>query len=288
MNAVKIKERQLDLLNLQDWIMEEKFKGIRVWYIKEFGHYRLITRGGEDCTAKFPHITEPDWMPQFDSLQLDCELFDPEQEDEIVSGWANTLVENLDPDKVRNCVLHVFDILHFNDVDLQDCTQIVRKKFLHNIDFNGPLKPVEWLEADRHREYYDYILSKGGEGIMLKNKYALYYEGKRTVKAWFKRKKRDPYDVVIMGYTEGKGKFEGLIGALKVGQFIDGHLTYICNVSGMPDDKRRDFTINGQYYLGRVASVWAMEQDKNSFALIEPSFSHIRVDKRPEECIGGL
>lgn len=283
MNAVKVKEKQLEKLNLDDWIVEEKFKGIRVWYIKEFGHYRLVTRGGEDVTSNFPHITEFDWFPELTTFQLDCELFDPNQQDEVVSGWAMTI--NIDPEKTVNCILHCFDILDLNNVTMEDKPQLWRKEALNFIPFKGPIKKVEYFPAHNHREFYEHILSKGGEGIMLKNKFADYRGGSRKVSHWFKRKKRDNYDVVIMGFTKGKGKFEGQIGAIKVGQFVAGELRYICNVSGFTDELRKDITNNSSYYLGHVITVRAMEQDQNSLALIEPSFQSLRIDKRPEECI---
>ena len=282
-NAVKITEKQLEKLNLSEWIIEEKFKGIRVWLIKEHGHYRLVTRGLEDVTWNFPHITEGDWLPTFQSVQLDCELYDPSQQDEVVSGWAMTM--SIDPDITANCVLKVFDILHLEDQALENTEQWFRKALLDALKLEGPLQKVPYYNAESHRQYYDHILSKGGEGIMYKNRNATYAEGRRQVSRWFKRKRRDSYDVVITGFTAGKGKFEGLIGAVEVSQMVGGKLRHICNISGMTDYTRNDITQNPGNYLNKVLTVWAMEQDSNSLALIEPSWSHIRVDKRIEDCI---
>lgn len=283
MKAVKITEKQLEKLDISEWIMEEKFKGIRAWYHKEFGLTRLISRGGEDISANFPHLCEINHLPHLSNVLLDCELYDERQQDEIVSGWAFSGV-GLDPDKTKNCVLKVFDILKYESEDLIDHHQIERKEILKHCKLNGPLQLVEWFEAKDHRRYYEHILSKNGEGIMLKKKDSLYQPGRRTVKCWFKRKRRDSYDVVITGFTAGKGKFHGLIGAIEVSQFISGNLVHICNVSGMDDATRQDMTLHPDAYKYKVAVVFAMEQDQKSCALIEPSFSHLRYDKRIEDC----
>lgn len=284
MNAVRIKEKQLARLNLSEWIMEEKFKGIRVWRNKTPKGVTLITRGGENITENFPHLVEIDWTPGFAISQLDCELYDPEQEDEVVSGWANTI--SIDPDKTANCVLKVFDVLTLHDQDLSKLPQIERKRILSGMRLRGPCQEVPWFPADEHRAYYEHILSRKGEGIMLKRKAAPYVENARRVSLWFKKKKRDSYDCIVLGFTKAKeGKFSGLIGAVTVGQYLNGIIRPLCNVSGMADNVRKDMTLHPENYIGRPCSIWAASQDKNSLALIEPSWHSIRVDKRPEECI---
>jgi ATP-dependent DNA ligase len=192
---------------------------------------------------------------------------------------------SVDPEITQYCVLKVFDIVQLGDHSLLDLPQIDRKELLSKLKLTGPLQEVEYYPATEHRKYYDHILSKNGEGIMLKNKFATYQPGRRTVKCWFKRKKRDLYDVVIMGFTKGEGKYSNVIGAIEVGMYVGGNLRKICNVSGMSDKERELMANHPENYIGRTCSVYAMEQDENSLALIEPSFSHLRIDKRPEECI---
>jgi len=282
MNAVKAKTLHLDRINPDEWLMEEKFKGIRCWYKKEDGKVSLITRGLEDVTENFPHLAE-DRFPDISDLQLDCELFDPSQEDEVVSGWAFT--KEILPSVTEGCVLKVFDLLHIYDAALQNTMQITRKRILDSLKLSGPLQKVPYFDAKSQQDYYEFVLDKGGEGIMLKNKYTTYVEGARKVSHWLKRKKRDLYDVIIVGYTEAKpGKFTGLIGSLKVGMYFNGVLREISAVSGMSDSWRIEFTNNPERYINRVCSVHAASQDRNTFSLIEPSFYSLRVDKTPSEC----
>ncbi len=289
-NAVRVKERHLLKITPSEWIMEEKFKGIRVWLIKQGKERRLITRGHEDITAKFPHLIKIDWLSNLEIAQLDCELYDPEQEDEVVSGWANR--KEIEPDHVENCILKVFDVLNLHGHNLAKLQQGERKTLLKKLRLGGALEPVIGMPADEHRSYYEHIITtpnkygKRGEGIMLKKLSSPYIEGARRVNQWLKRKKRDPYDCVVIGFTKAKeGKFFGLVGAVTVGQFINGHLREICNVSGMDDRTRQDMTIDPSKYIGRACSIWAMEQDCKSLALIEPSWKGLRIDKRPQDCI---
>jgi ATP-dependent DNA ligase len=261
-----------------------------LWRIKRGSEVQLITRGGEDVTENFPHLVELDWTPSSDINQLDCELYDPEQEDEVVSGWANR--KEIEPSHVENCILKVFGILNYNGTNLANVTELGRKQILSTLRLRGACEEVKWQPANNHRQYYEYIIStpnkfgKFGEGLMLKHKNAVYVEGARRVGLWLKRKKRDPFDCVVLGFTQAKdGKFSGLIGAVTVGQYVGGFLRAICNVSGMDDNTRKDMTLSPESYLGKACSIWAMEQDRNSLALIEPSWKGLRIDKLPEDCI---
>lgn len=282
MKAVRVKERQLENINPAEWIMEEKFKGIRVWRIQTPEFVKLISHGGLDISDKFPHLLDRSLIPFEQITQLDCELFDPNQEDEVVSGWAFT--KEINPKVTSDCVLKIFDILSWNNLYLGNATQEQRKKILHIIYMNRPLEKVSWYPADKHREYYQHIIDKGGEGIMLKKLTSTYLQGSRRVEYWLKRKRRETFDCVVLGFTKGKGKYEGLVGAAEVGQYINGKLKKICNVSGMSDAVRQDMTLNPLRYLNKVCELNAMEQDQKSFALIEPSWKRLRFDKSPEDC----
>lgn len=288
-NAVKIKEKQLEKLDLKEWIMEEKFKGIRCWRIKRGSEVQLITRGLEDISHNFPHLIDIDWTPSLDQSQLDCELYDPAQEDEIVSGWA--MRSSIDPEHVEGCILKAFDILDYNGNCLKNVKQLERKKILHSLRLRGAVEEVPYMPALLHRKYYEHIIStpnkygKFGEGIMLKNINSDYREGSRKVTHWFKRKKRDPFDCVVLGFTKAKeGKFYGLIGAVRFGQFVNGSLREVGQTSGMADDVRKDMTLRPEFYIGKACSVFAVEQNRNSLALIEPSWKGLRIDKLPEDC----
>jgi ATP-dependent DNA ligase len=196
MKAVKAKQRHLDKITPEKWMMEEKFKGIRVWRIQyPDSSIQLLTHGGMDITKNFPHLCLIDQTRPVSSSQLDCELFDPNQEDEIVSGWANR--DSIDPSVVEDCVLKVFDILHIENQYLGKLPLLNRKNILKNIALQGPLESVRYQPAFSHDEFYASIVKRGGEGVVYKNIYKEYLEGGRRVDYWLKRKKREILTIAL-------------------------------------------------------------------------------------------
>jgi ATP-dependent DNA ligase len=91
------------------------------------------------------------------------------------------------------------------------------------------------------------------------------------------------YDVVIMGYEEGKGKYQGLIGSIVFGLYKDGTLIECGKCSGMTDDVRKDFTMKQQKYIGRVIEIGAMERTKEG-NFRHPAFKSLRDDKKASDC----
>src|SRR5690606_15842928 len=63
------------------------------------------------------------------------------------------------------------------------------------------------------------------EGMMAKRKDGKYYPGKRS-DSWVKVKVRQTAEVVIIGYTEGKGEREVTFGALHIADKTDDGLVY--------------------------------------------------------------
>lgn len=98
---------------------------------------------------------------------------------------------------------------------------------------------------------------------------------------WYKLKPIREMDVFVTGFTEGRGKFLGAVGALKVSCYLEGELFEIAKVSGMDDLIR--WEIDEDCDLNRVCEV--RYQDIGSKGrLIHPRFVCWRDDKTPEEC----
>jgi hypothetical protein len=102
-------------------------------------------------------------------------------------------------------------------------------------------------------------LARGDEGLVL-------YQGDKALKV----KPKDNYDVPVTGSTDGKGKYEGLIGAL---------ITPRGKVSGMSDEQRKQFSEK----LPEVIEVECMGLTKN-FKFRHPRFLRERFDKSIEDC----
>lgn len=106
------------------------------------------------------------------------------------------------------------------------------------------------------QEVFSTARELGHEGLMVK-RYDHKWEPKRCPDSWMKLKPNDEIDGRIIGKTEGKGKFFGLIGSL-ICEAEDGSQF---TISGMTDAERVDFTQNFETYRGQWVTATYMERD---------------------------
>ena len=121
----------------------------------------------------------------------------------------------------------------------------------------------------------DNIISKGGEGLILRLANGL-YEHKRSNNL-LKYKKTQTMDLRIIGWNEGKGKYQGYIGS-----FIcetDDH-SIVVNVAGMSDDIR---TSTPELWIGKIIEVAyfniSIAKDGTTYSLRFPRMKRSRPDK---------
>jgi len=108
---------------------------------------------------------------------------------------------------------------------------------------------VPSLEA-LHNQFQK-VLAAGFEGLMLKDPQHTYKPGKRTYD-WMKMKNILEEDVVITGFFEGQGKYEGQLG----GVLVKRKNGKTCKVGGgFSDQERADIWNNQDKYIGRIIEV---------------------------------
>ena len=108
-------------------------------------------------------------------------------------------------------------------------------------------KHYEVESIEHMKTFYDGILEKGGEGIMIKNPWSN-YEGKRS-NHLLKYKPAFDAEAIIVDYKEGTGKYTGKLGAfvckplINKGnyQIIDGDENHEFATSGMDDSIRTSY-----------------------------------------------
>lgn len=113
----------------------------------------------------------------------------------------------------------------------------------------------------------------GHEGIMVK-RYDHQWEPKRCPDSWMKLKPSDEIDGRIIGKTEGKGKFFGLIGSLICEAEDGSNFT----ISGMTDAQRQDFTENFETYRGQWVTATYMERETQG-GYRHPQFNRMHDEK---------
>lgn len=137
----------------------------------------------------------------------------------------------------EKAVFTIFDLLRYNGKDLRKLPLQERSSILWDFLQTSGISSEYFKVVRRHRvhsfeeskEFFDRVVEKGGEGIVLKPIDSQYGEG------WVKWKKEETYDVVVMGFSEGNGKYRGMFGAVHFGAYRGGKLFEIGKCGGMKD-----------------------------------------------------
>jgi DNA ligase-1 len=204
-----------------DYLMSEKFDGVRAFWDGQ----QFITRSGRQ-------ITPPLWfIEQLPATEFEGEIWLGRQRFAEVSA----LVRRQDPEDPlwSEVVLMIFDLPGHPGSFVQRVTAI--NSMVAEID-QGWIKAVERFEisdSESAQEHLSRIVANGGEGLMLNDKHGL-YTAKRT-DSILKLKPRFDDEAIVVGYTSGKGKYEGQVGALIV-EWQNGRQFKIG--SGLSDQER--------------------------------------------------
>ena len=139
-----------------------------------------------------------------------------------------------------------------------------------------PNKVVHSLEEAQ--EHFEELLSQGEEGTILKNLEGL-WEDSRS-KHLVKLKAEKDCDLEIVGWNPGNGKFEGMVGSL---QMASSDRLVEVNISGFPDDLRKEITENINSLIGTIGTVLYNERisskGRTADSLFLPRFVEFRSDK---------
>lgn len=205
--------------------------------------------------------------------------------------------QSLHPDR-GNLRFHVFDILRLSEWNAQhSCVPLhQRRRDLERMVRSAALTrtvlvpQVVVANQPAARNEFHRQLSKGYEGIMLKDPQAPYAFKKSS--AWLKYKPVSEGDFTVVGVVEGRGKHEGVLGALKIMGTVEwkGREVNVTSEvgTGFDDITRRklwdDHHLNATYggtltgLFGRTVEVEFQEVTEDN-ALRFPSFRRMRDDK---------
>jgi len=297
MNAqgVKNEEHLKQLLNDDCYVCQEKLDGMRaIVHITPPG-LRIFSRSAGvadptrplEKTSALPHLAALTF-PSMIGTALDCEILADGLDSAQLSGTIHKNEVTNDNHLVK---LYVFDILRFNGKDLAQKTLHERLGFLLTAKTQIYSKYIIYLpyafSTQEKKNLYESVIAKNGEGIMLKRLSAEYVLGGRPANNWYKFKKSATFDCIVMGFTQGKGKYNTRIGAIIFGQYVNTpqgwKLKPLGQASGMTDKQRTEFSNSRDSYIGKVVTIKGMERLKSG-AIRHPQFVAIRTDKNPNQC----
>ncbi|MCU1291266.1 MAG: ligase ATP-dependent (dnl1), partial [Bryobacterales bacterium] len=303
-------DRLEDVATPTDWIIEDKYDGIRSQVHFDSGQVRVYSRGMEDVSAAFPEIVEAFATLEGKGL-VDGELL----------AWRdgralnfNVLQGRLARKRVRATLLleipvvfMAYDLLLRNDTLLLGRPYEERRAALEGLlaGHHLPLLISPLQTASTHDEIESLFVQareRGNEGLLLKRKGSVYEPGRRSG-SWQKLKRAyGTLDVVITAAEQGNGRraiyFSDYTFAVRSDR---GFLNVGKAYSGLSDSEVRELTKQlraastdrfGRVMLVRPQIVLEVAFDgvqksprhKSGYALRFPRILRWRQDKKPEEC----
>lgn len=215
--------------------VEPKLDGLRILIHFVKGKFvKAYTRNLNETSRMFPELTKIDKFVNCDSAIFDCEAVGLDEKTKLMANFQTTMTRRRKHDigetsKKIGIDFFIFDIISKNGKSLMAKNYLERRKILEEtVKGGGPFKLVEYeitKDPQRINELYKKRISQGYEGIMVKRINSGYIPG-RTGWRWVKMKQgeeargklADTMDVVVMGYTSGRGKRV----SFGVGQFLVG------------------------------------------------------------------
>lgn len=293
-------ESQWARIAAADYAIEPKLDGMRLILTTDaFGWLRSArTRSGREVLPQVPltWVTSVGGKLPRDAI-LDCEFgYQSPTHINDLAGWPRfdfnqtMRVMGSGPDEAQRKAEQIavlptallFDIMQFKGRLLTMFTLATRRDVLTEVcPHETWVQPTEssprWSE-----DIYDAYVKAGGEGLMVKNRASIYVPGKRPTQTWYKVKKFNTLDVIILGFQGGQGKYEGQIGAVRFGLYDDGKLCEVGQTSGMTDEMRRTMTTYKEDFIGKVMEI-------RYFGLTagtprHPQYLRMRDDRTPRSC----
>ena len=192
-----------------DWLISEKLDGVRVFWKDG----KLNTRGGKLYNA-------PDWFKEEISKVGDCLDGELWMGRGMFSNVVSAVRKKVPIDKEwENVKYHVFDIPPVDEKDpvgemeFEERLSLLEKMSTKS-DYVVYVKHYKCKNLDHLYEELKEVEKHKGEGLMLRKPGSI-YEFKRSntllkVKSFFDREGK------VVGYNDGKGKYKGMVGSLKV------------------------------------------------------------------------
>ncbi|MCP2336483.1 non-homologous end-joining DNA ligase [Actinomadura rupiterrae] len=296
------------------WGLELKWDGVRVLTGVSADGVRAVSRRGADVLSHYPELSGlADLLPHHDVV-LDGEVVAFEDGRPSFARLQRRMhVARPGPRLIREVPVRyvAFDLLFLDGRTLFDTPYAERRALLAELELaaTGPVEVPPYLDgSDRAQvtELMAFTQEQGLEGLMAKRLDSPYRSGRR-VDFWRKIKNFHTQEVVVCGWKPGRGRREGGVGSLLLGEYDPkGRLCFVGHVgtgfsdraldelyealwplrrpdSPFDDEVPRDVARDAQWVeprlVGEVAYAVRTRDDRLRF----PSWRGLRDDKDPQE-----
>lgn len=215
----------------QDWAFEVKWDGYRLAvHIGPGPKVRIVTRGGQDWTNRFPSIAHDASELGLDSAILDGEAVVLDERGASDFGALQKALGGRGGKRFASeALLYAFDLLYLNGHDLRGMSLDERRGMLENI-LSGPqlrsIRLSEEVDAEG-APFLKLACQMGLEGIIAKRRSAPYRSGRGG--EWQKIKCVQSESFAIIGYEPSSIALGGIGRVLLAAREAD-HLVYVGGV----------------------------------------------------------
>ncbi len=208
------------------WVHEIKFDGYRMIVRVSGGKIQLLSRNGQNWTARFPAQAEKLGALAAREAILDGEMVAMANGGAPSFGELQDLISSKD---TGSLVLQFFDLMYIDGYDLTAASLLDRKSALRRLlrqsGLGAPGSAIQFSDhvVGHGREFFEQACQLGLEGTVAKRADARY--SSRRSKAWLKIKCTQDGEFVVGGFTRPAGSRKGF-GALLLGSWDGPALHY--------------------------------------------------------------
>lgn len=282
----------------EEFTITEKLDGHRtLCVVDDMGFVDFFTRKGNDV-LRLTQIEDSvkNWVGKTNILGratfnsgvvLDGEIIVQKGEtDDLFNETSKIIRKN---GEKTGLVFHVFDIIPRETFLSNDMSKPLpyseRRKTLESLfsiaDDQEWLKLVPALYSGSDTEQIEKIahdlIEEGKEGAMVNDNSANYQFGR--TKSLLKVKEFHSADLVVTGYFEGQGKYEGTLGGL----IVDYNGNEVKVGSGFTDEQRNEYWVRREEMINRIVQIdffsESTNQNNDEISLRFPTIKGIREDK---------
>lgn len=248
------------------WVTR-KHDGHRVFIDKSKHGIVTVDTERKDVTSQIRHNA---W---FGHLQTRVPLYTRIEGELICDGHATDVSSRLANHDLLDLIVFAVPYYRGNVIEdaplyvIHDLCTLWNLTFTEYHPFHKDNTPKQLLAACRKAKW---------EGVVLKQ---------ANYQRWYKLKVENTVECFVTGFVDGKGKYLGLIGSLRVSLYGGGNVVHeVATVGGFTDEVRIDIDETDDLY--RVCEVRFQNVGANG-RLRHPRFVRWRDDRRAEHCFIG-